>query len=131
MIKIQNGLLILPEFSEAIQELMSIKIDVKSCLLISTVIEDIEAQIDVVNRSKRMVINKYCIKDEKGSPKIDAEGSALFDNDEIREQCLKDIEDIMVEKFELRIKDKIKIPGSEEFTTKYFILLKDIISVEE
>lgn len=131
MIKLQNGLVIMPEFMEALQKLMVLEIPVSQCVALSTAIEEINTQTNIVNRSKKVILEKYCLKDEAGKAKVDKVGNAIFENDETQQKCLNDIGEIMNETFELHLENKVVVPEDTKMTPQEFILLKDLIEVAE
>jgi len=129
MVKTKNGLLIMPEFSEAFLKLMKMEMTVKECLALSTVFEEIDSQIKIVNRTKMAVIEKYCQKDEGGKPVADDKGNAIFDSQEIQHKCLEDISAIMNEDFELHLENKVSISGDIKMSPQEYTFLKDLIEV--
>jgi len=131
MVKLQNGLIIMPEFLEAFQKLMTMEIPVSQCVALSTAMEEINTQTTVVNRSKRVILEKYCSKDESGEPVVGEDGNATFESDEVKTKCLGDIAEIMNDEFEIHLEKKVVLPANTKMTPQEYVFLKDLIEVAE
>ena len=128
--KIKNGLIISPEFSSAIQKLLKKEIPVSLCLEISTMIEEIDTQIKIVNRARQAVLEKYTKKDEKGKYVVDDNGNAVFENENIKVKCLNELSDILNEEFDVALTSKIPLTKEDKMTPQEYILLKDLIEIK-
>jgi hypothetical protein len=131
MVKLQNGLVILPEFMTAFSKLMAMEIPVSQCVALSTAIEEIETQINIINRSREVILNKYCLKDKNGKALVDSKNNATFENKEIEEKCLKDINDIMVDTFEIHLDKKVTLDKTVKMSPQEYMFVKDLVIVEE
>jgi hypothetical protein len=130
MIKLQNGLVIMPQFMESFNKLMGMEMSAKQCLELSTAQEEIVSQVTIVNRSKKVILEKYCLKNEEGNPILD-EGNATFETLEVQEKCLGDIAEVMNEFFELHVENKVVVDEDTKMTPQDFTLLKDLIEIKE
>lgn len=92
MITLKNGLVVMPQFMEAFEKLMKMEMPIAKCLQLSTTMEELDAQIKIVNRSRRVFLEKHCKKDDKGQFVVDDDGNATFDTPDIKSQCLKSID---------------------------------------
>jgi len=131
MIKLQNGLVVIPQFMGSFNKLMNMEMSAKQCLQLSTAQEEIASQITIVNRSKKVILEKYCAKNEKGELVTTEEGDATFETPEEQKKCISDIAEIMNEFFELHFEDKILVDESTKMTPQDFTLLKDLIEIKE
>jgi hypothetical protein len=128
--KIKNGLVISPEFTSAIQKLLKKEIPISLCLEISTMIEEIETQIKIVNRTRQAVLEKYTKKDVEGKFVTDEKGNAEFDNDDVKNKCLTELATILNEDFDVSLSTKIPLSKEDKMTPQEFILLKDLIEIQ-
>lgn len=128
---IKNSLILNNDFLEAFTGLMGMKMAAKQCLEVSSCIEDIMAQHQIIIRARRAVVDKYCSKDEDGKPRADEFGNILFDSNELQETCGQELKEIYDEEVDLALSKKIKISASELMTPLQMRLLKDVIEVEE
>jgi hypothetical protein len=128
--KVKNGLIISPEFSSAIQKLLKKEIPISLCLEISTMIEEVDTQIKIVNRTRQAILEKYTKKDEANKYVTDDKGNAVFENDEIKARCLTELAGILNEEFEVSLSAKIPLTKEDKMTPQEYILLKDLIEIQ-
>jgi hypothetical protein len=127
---IKNRLIIEDEFVNAFTDLLSIKMIATKCLEVSSCIEDLGAQYNILIRTRRAIADKYCLKNESGVPVIDGKGNLLFETQELQKQCLKEINEVLDEQIDIALSDKIRIPKDAIMTPLRVSLLRDIIEIE-
>jgi hypothetical protein len=127
---IKNRLIIEDEFVKAFTSLMSITMPAKQCLEVSSCIEDLGAQYNILVRARRAIADKYCIKDENGAPAPDGKGNLLFESKEIQKKCFDEIAEILDEEIDIALSEKIKIPNDTLMTPIKVRLLQDLIEIE-
>lgn len=128
---IKNALILKPEFLEAFHSLMVMKMPAKQCLEVSTCIEDIMAQYQILTRARKAIADKYCKKDPEGRPMSDADGNLVFESEELHKKCVAELKEVYEEEIDIPISGKIKIPATELMTPSRLMLLKDVIEIDE
>jgi hypothetical protein len=128
---IKNSLIMKKEFMDAFSNLMLLKMSAKRCLEVSSCIEDIMAQYQIVQRARKSIADKYCQKNDVGKPLSDKEGNLMFDTPEIQKQCTEELLEIYEEEIDLALTEKIKISGDQMMTPLEVSLLKDIIDIDD
>lgn len=131
--KIKNAILLEEEFMKAFGELLQKEMPIKKCLEISECIESMEERVNVINRTRRAIVEKYAVKDENGKIKIQdgTQEKIDFGSAEKEAQCMREIGELMNEDYELPLSEKIKIKSSEVSTPKKIYLLRNLIEVIE
>ena len=128
---IKNSLILNDEFQKAFTSLMTLKMPAKQCLELSSCIEDLKAQREIVIRAKRAIADKYCKKDSEGKPEVDKSGNLIFDTPELFSSCMDELKEISEEEIDLALSKKVKISSIEIMTPLQVTLLKDIIQIED
>jgi len=127
---IKNKLILNSDFIEAFSGLMVLKMPAKQCLEISSCIEDLLAQYQILTRARRAIADKYCSKDEDGRP-LNNGGDLVFETPELQKRCQDEISEIYEEGIELAVTGKIKVSKNELMTPIMVRLLKDVIEIDE
>jgi hypothetical protein len=127
---LKNKLIMNRDFIDAFSSLMSIKMPAKQCLEVSSCIEDLIAQYQILTRARRAIADKYCSKDEDGNPLNDND-NLVFETPELQKKCLDEINEIYEEEIDLELTNKIKISKTEPMTPIQVRLLRDIIEINE
>jgi len=128
--EIKNFLLIGEKFLPAFEKLLRKEIPAKQVLQLSTAYDEIVAQINVVQRTRKAIAEKYAAKNDDDTVKIDDVGNVEFPDDETKAKALKEIDEILNETLELAI-DKIVISPEDKIITEEYIILRDIIEIPE
>lgn len=128
---IKNSLIMHPDFIASFKDLMGIKMPAKQCLEISTCIDELSAQSVIVARARKAIADKFCKKDSEGNPIPDSQGNICFENDELKNKYIKEINEIYEEDIDITLTKKIKISADEIMTPASVYLLKDIIEIED
>lgn len=128
---IKNSLILNEEFINSFSDLMTLKMPAKQCLEVSSCIDDILAQHQIVVRARRSIVDKYCSKDEDGMPIADEAGNLIFETPDLQKKCMAEIKEVLDEEIDLALSEKIKIPWNELMTPIQMKLLKDIIEIIE
>jgi len=129
--KLKNGIVIEDDFLLTFQELLNKDMPAKQCLELSTCLDELISHINVVRRTKRALIEKYAKKNKDGEILSDEDGAILFDDDEKRQKCLSEINEIMNESIDISLSEPVKIYADEIMTPKKVRLLKDVIEIVE
>ena len=127
--KVRNVSLLDKNFLEAFSSLIIMEMPVRQCMEISNSIDDITAQEKSFNRVRKTLADKYCKKDEKGNPIIDEKGDLTFETAEAEEACIKGMEELLNETFEISLNSKIKVKSDTKMTPIKVRLLKDFIEI--
>lgn len=127
---IKNKIILNSDFIEAFTSLMALKMPAKQCLEISSCVEDLLAQYQILVRARRAIADKYCMKDEEGRP-LNNNGDLVFETPELQKKCSDEISEIYEEEIELCISGKVKVSKDEMMTPIKVTLLKDIIEIDE
>jgi hypothetical protein len=127
---IKNQLIVNPKFIESFSALMSLRMPAKQCLEVSSCLEDLMAQYQILTRARRAIVDKYCSKDEEGQP-INNNDNLVFETPELQKKCLAEINEIYEEEIDLPILGKIKVSKDEVMTPIKVALLRDIIEIDE
>jgi len=128
---IKNSLIMKKEFIEAFTNVMNLKMPARSCLEVSSCLEDLIAQHQIVQRARKAVADKYCKKDDIGNPLSDTNGKLLFDTSELERECKKELEEIQNEEIDIALTEKIKVSGDQLMTPLEVSLLKDILDIDD
>jgi hypothetical protein len=126
---VKNSMILNSEFIKAFHKLLDMRMPAKQCLEVSSCIEDIMAQHQIVVRARRAVADKYCTKDEDGKPVIDSNGNIVFETPELQQKCMSELQEIYDEEIELALTQKIKISANELMTPIQIKLLNDIVEL--
>jgi hypothetical protein len=126
---IKNSLIKNKNFIEAFSNLMVMKMSAKECLEVSSCIDDIMAQNQIVIRAQRAIADKYCKKDDEQKPLSDDAGNLVFETPELQKQCMEELNEIYNEEIDLALSKKIKVSSKEAMTPLNVRLLKDIIEI--
>ena len=128
--EIKNSLIVNDAFFIAFQNLLKYKMPAKQCLELSSSVEEIAAQYSILKRAQRVIVEKYCLKNEDDTPKIDEKENILFETPELEKTCRQEINEIMQETFEIPLTEKIELSATEKFFPIDIRMLRDVISVE-
>lgn len=128
---IKNSLIMSKEFLAAFYSLMEMKMPAKQCLEVSSCIEDILGQHQIILRARKAIADKYCSKDDEGKPLSDDSGNLVFENSELQKKCMEELTEIHDEEVDLAVSKRIKISATELMTPVQMKLLKDIIEIDE
>ena len=130
--KIKNGLLLNPNFIKSIQKLFTIEMPAKQCLELSMVLDEVDPQIKILQRSKYIIIDKLAKKDADGKIITDDTGEAQFKDIETRQKCFGQVTEILNEDFEISLKKKVLIDEDDKrFTPQDLMILRELIEVKE
>lgn len=127
---IKNVLIINDGFIPAFTGLLNLKMPAKQCLEVSSCIEDLVAQHQVIARARKAIVEKYCSKDAEGNIVHKGE-KILFDTPELQKQCYEEVHEILEEEIDLALSGKIKISAQEMMTPLQIKLLQDIVEIDE
>jgi hypothetical protein len=126
---IKNSQITNKAFIEGFSSLMVLKMPAKQCLEVSSCIDDVMGQYQIVGRAKRAIADKYCTKNSDGKPVSDANGNLVFETPELQELCTKELNEIDEEGIDLALSGKIKIDSRESMTPLQVKILSDIITI--
>jgi len=126
---IKNAQIMHKSFIEAFSSLMVLKMPAKQCLEVSSCIDDLIGQYQIVGRAKRAIADKYCMKDVNGKPASNEVGNLVFETPELQELCTTELSEIDEEGIELSLTEKVKINSREPMTPIQVKTLRDIIEI--
>lgn len=126
---IKNSSILSKDFLESFANLMAKKMPAKQCLEVSSSVEELIAQHQIVLRARKAIADKYCQKNEEGVPLSDENGELIFETPEIKEICKKELQEILDEEIDISLSNRIRISGNEPMTPLQIRLLKDVIEV--
>ena len=127
---IKNLQIINDEFIPAFTGLLKLKMPAKQCLEVSSCIDDLIAQHQVIMRARKALVDKYCSKDAEGKV-THKDGLVLFDSEELKKKCTEEIREILLEDIDLALSSKIRVSAQEIMTPLQIKLLQDIIEIDE
>lgn len=126
---IKNSQIIHKSFIEGFSSLMTLKMPAKQCLEVSSCIDDLMGQYQIVSRAKRSIADMYCTKDGEGKPISDAGGNLVFETPKLKELCVAELKEIDEEGIDLALSGKVRIDGREPMTPLQVKILSDIIMI--
>jgi hypothetical protein len=126
---IKNSQITNKSFIEGLSSLMTLKMPAKQCLEVSSCIDDLMGQYQIIGRAKRAIADKYCTKDDTGKPISNAEGNLVFETPELQDICTAELKEIDEEGIDLALSGKIKIDSRESMTPLQVKVLGDIITI--
>jgi hypothetical protein len=131
-IKIKNGVIAVPDFEPAFQKIVAgIQMPARQCLEVATVLEEILKQKRIIERTRRIVLEKYGKKDSEGKLITNDRNETIFESPNSKMECMKEMEQLFEEDFTVTISKKIEVPESFKMFPQEFILLKDFIDLVE
>lgn len=128
--KIKNKMIIDDNFVEAFFSLLSIPMSAKQCLEVSSSVDEIAGQRQIVQRTRKAIIERFCKKDEAGKAIEDEKGQVSFENNDLKETCLYELKEVFEEEIDISLKTKVKIDKAAVMTPMKVKLLKDIIEID-
>jgi hypothetical protein len=126
---LKNSILLEEEFLKAFSDLMSVKMPAKQCLEVSSSIDEISAQFNIVIRARKSIADKYCKRNEKGDPSLDSNGNIEFESEDFKKKCFEEIYEILEEGIDISLTSKIRIKNNEMMTPKKFKMLSALIEL--
>lgn len=98
MIEITIGELI--NSQSTFRELATMPIRLKTSFAIARIIREVEAEMNIFEQSRQVLLDKYSIKDENGQPKTTDDGNIMIQTDLI-DNYNKDVQELLAEKITL------------------------------
>jgi DNA-binding SARP family transcriptional activator len=127
---IKNRIIMQDKFIDSLSKLMNIEMPAKQCLEVSKSIEELIGQYQIILRAYKAIMEKYCMKNDNGIPIKDENNNLKFENEEIKNKFIKEINEIMDEEIDITLSEKIKIKGnSVNMTPLMYKILEDIIEI--
>lgn len=127
---IKNRIIMQENFLTALSNLMNIEMPAKQCLEVSKSIEEIIGQFHIIIRAQKAIAEKYYMKDSNGLPIVDEEGRYRFENEELKKEFIKEIDEILNEEIDISLSNRIKIKGDiVKITPLTYKLLEDLIEI--
>lgn len=128
--KLKNGLIANDNFISAFQKFFHYDMTAKQCLEFSASLDEVTSQYSILKRAQRVIVEKYCLKNEDGSIKYDEQENVLFPSKEEEGKCKKEINEILKDEFEIPLSSKIKVKAEDKFQPLEIRMLRDIIEIE-
>lgn len=98
MIEITIGELI--NSQSTFRELATMPIRLKTSFAIARIIREVEAEMNIFEQSRQVLLDKYSVKDENGQPKTTDDGNIMIQTDLI-DNYNKDVQELLAEKITL------------------------------
>jgi hypothetical protein len=129
--KIKNGYIADDEFMNALSYLLKRELTAKQCLEMNQAQDELIAHQRVIVRSKYQIMEKHAKKDEEGKMVTQENGDVVFPSEEARQECVKEILEIMNEEYDVDLSSKIVIYEDEPLRPSYYNLIKDLVEIKE
>jgi len=129
--KIKNFLIFNKDFGEALNFLLTLKMPAYQSLEISECIDEVIAKHQTLERTRKAIVERYCLKDEKGNPTINKEGNVVFETIEDQKDCLAEVQKILDEEAEIKLTEKVHIDKNQSISPLQIKLLKDFIVIDK
>lgn len=129
--KIKNFLILNKDFDEALNFLLTLKMPAYQSLEISNCIDEVIAKHQTLDRTRKAIVERYCLKDEKGNPTINKEGNIVFKTMEDQKECLAEVQKVLDEETEITLTEKVKIDKNQQISPLQIKLLKEFIVIDK
>ena len=119
-----------PQFVPAIEKLLKKEIPLSVCEELAKIIMDIESKIQLVNKVRSAIIEKYLEKDEKGQPKILNGTQPVYKSPEAEQKFLGELNELLSGGFEVQLSKKIDLDSEiDKMSGQEYLLVKDLINI--
>jgi len=130
-IKIKNAVLRKTQFLVAVERLLqSRSMPARTCIEINRLIDEVATHLEILNKARRDVTLRYCVRDEKNGIKV-IDNKVVFPNDDAREACAKELEDLDNEFFTAELTEPVTIYDDETITPIDLRLMGHVVQVKE
>jgi len=131
-IKIKNGIILKPEFVNAVQNLLQTRrMPAKTTIEVNTAIDELASHSATLKKSRKDIVLRHCVKDDAGEPKVDERGNYVFPDDAAKQECGKDLRDIENEYITVQLTESVIIYDDEEISPIELRLLGGLVEVKE
>jgi hypothetical protein len=129
--KIKNFLILNKDFDDALNFLLTLKMPAYQSLEISKCIDDVIAKHQTLDRTRKAIVERYCLKDKEGNPTINKEGNVEFKTVDDQKSCLIEVQKILDEETEVTLSEKVRIDKNQSITPLQIKLLRDFVVIDK
>ena len=128
--KLLNGIINSPELPAALSGLMKREISVKQCVELSSMVEMLNMQKSIIERTRMTIIEKHAMKKDDDNIVLQEDGrTPAFPDEEAQIRCQEEVKELMAESFDIPLSSKIPVKEDDKMTLQDYNVLKDIIII--
>jgi len=133
--KLKNGVVMSPNFTVAVEQLLKLEMTVKECVELAETAEALNDRLVVLDKAKKAIMTRFAKKDEKGEmvtqPTISDPNllTPVFESEESATAFAEEIQKLLQEETDIPLKAKIKINSNTKMNTAYFMAIKDLVEL--
>lgn len=128
--KIKNLTAMNPMFVPALDKLIKKDLPVKTCFSLAKMVKEINDNLEIIDKAKLAIVDKYAQKDEDGKIRFQDNGQPLFNSDEDKKKFLEDLKDLAEQEFDISVETKIPLPSDIKMSVDEILAIEHIVELD-
>ena len=119
--------LVNPQFFSSFNKVMRAEIPVTLAWKLKGLAKHLEDHHTAYDDMRKELLNKYSLKHEDGSPKVDTSGNVVFESDEAKDKFIDAHKELLQQEIEIDTKIKIGQLSGVKLSASDLLVLEDLL----